>query len=88
MTTYNEYKTVKQNQDSIVTELSVKLNSFAKYDNGAIIDEVRNSIEFKTVKMQFDIEFSKLQNINIYGNKNYKKQLDAERKAKRALRYA
>jgi hypothetical protein len=88
MTTYNEYKTVKQNQDSIVTELSAKLNSFAKYDNGAIIDEVRNSIEFKTVKMQFDIEFSKLQNINIYGNKNYKKQLDAERKAKRALRYA
>jgi hypothetical protein len=88
MTTYNEYKTVKQNQDSIVTELSVKLNSFAKYDNGAIIDEVRNSIEFKTVKMQFDIEFSKLQNINIYGNKNYKKQLDAERKTKRALRYA
>ena len=88
MTTYNEYKTVKQNQDSIVNELSAKLKCFPKHSNGAIIDEVRNSIEFKTVKMQFDIEFKKLQNINIYGNKNYKKQLDAERKAKRALRYA
>jgi hypothetical protein len=84
MTTYNEFKAIKTTQDNLVSELQNKINSLPKEGNGLVVESIRITKEYKELSISLNTEFKKLQNINIYGQKNFKKEIDAERKAKRA----
>jgi len=84
MTTYNEFKANKTTQDNLVSELQNKINSLPKEGNGLVVESIRMTKEYKELSISLNTEFKKLQNINIYGQKNFKKEIDAERKAKRA----
>jgi hypothetical protein len=84
MTTYNEFKTIKTNQDNLVSDLQNKINSLPKEGNGLVIESIRMTKEYKQLSISLNTEFKKLQNINSFGQKNFKKEIDAERKAKRA----
>jgi hypothetical protein len=84
--TYREYKEVKSKQDTIVDQLSDKLNSYTKGAFGMVEESVRMSKEYKTIKMQYSIEFKKLQNINSFGVKTFKKEIRKEHEEKRNQR--
>ena len=83
MITYNEYKEIKSKQDAIVDQLSDKLNSFPKGEFGMVVESIRMSDEYKSIKNQFSKEFKKIQDINSFGAKNFKKEIRAEYEAKR-----
>jgi hypothetical protein len=84
MTTYNEFKAIKTTQDNLVSELQNKINSLPKEGNGLVVENIRMTKEYKDLSISLNTEFKKLQNINIFGQKNFKKEIDTERKAKRA----
>lgn len=87
MTTYNEYKTIKMTQDTLVSELTVSINKYPKDVTGMVVENIRNSSEYKSLRLQLENEFKKLQNINIFGLKNFNKEITKERKEKRNKRY-
>lgn len=87
MTTYNEYKAIKTVQNTLVTELSTIINKLPKDSTGMIQENIRMTEEYKSLNIQFEREFKKLQDINIFGNKNFKKEISKERKEKRKERY-
>lgn len=86
MNTYSEYKEVKRKQDAIVDMLSDKLNSFPKGLLGMTEESVRMSDEYKALKLQYSKEFKKIQDINSYGMKNFKKEIYKEYEEKRKQR--
>jgi hypothetical protein len=69
MKTYNEFKTIKTNQDNLVSELQNKINSLPKEGNGLVIESIRMTMEYKQLLISLSTEFKKLQNINSYGQK-------------------
>lgn len=79
MNTYTEYLEIKNKQNSIVDELSDKLNSYPKGEFGLIEDRIRQSDEFKEVHNNFKKQFNILQNINKEGVKKFKKEIQANR---------
>lgn len=87
MKTFNEYKETRNNQESIVNALSLQLNSFEKDNTGMVIESIRMTNEYKALKNNFNVEYNKLQNITIYGVRNFKKELTKERKEKRGQRF-
>lgn len=86
MNTYSEYKEQKSKQDAIVDQLSDKLNSYPTGDFGMVIESVRMSDEYKSLKLQYAKEFKKIQNINSFGMKNFKKEICKEYEEKRKQR--
>ena len=85
MKDFNEYKEIRDKQDKIVTELSIKLNSFQKNELGMIVESVRMCDDFKAIKKSFTIEFNKLQDINKLGSKLFRKEIKNEQSEKRKL---
>ena len=86
MKTYSEYKEVKVKQDAIVDMLSGKLNSYPKGVFGMVEECIRMSDEYKTLKLKYSKEFKKLQDINSYGIKKFKKEIQKEHEEKRKQR--
>lgn len=80
--TYREFKLIKSELDNKVTELSEKLNSFPKGEFGLTPDEIKFSSEFRALKAEFNVVFQKLQQLNEFGVKAFKKEMKEERKAK------
>lgn len=85
METYSEYKQLKAAQNIIVDELSDKLNSFEKYNNGMVIESVRLSDNFKKINSKYLKEFKKLQEINKQGMRLFKKDIRKEYEDRRKL---
>ena len=83
MKNYSEYKEVKSKQDAIVDVISDKLNSYPKGAFGMTEESVRMSDEYKALKLQYAKEFKKIQDINSFGMKNFKKEINKEREEKR-----
>ena len=81
MNTYNDFRTAQAAQNTIVYALGDKLNAFPKNENGL----VEMTPEYRIVKAKFDAEFKKLQSINSFGVKNFKKEIAQARKVKRGL---
>lgn len=80
--TYFEFKQNIELQNNIVNEIENSFKSFLKGQFGLVSDEDKNSKEYKELKKKFDIEFKKLQEINLYGMKNFKKEQKKERDLK------
>lgn len=80
MTTYNDFRTAQATQNTIVNALGDQLNTFPKNENGL----VEMTPEYRIVKTKFDAEFKKLQSINSFGVKNFKKEIAQARKQRRA----
>lgn len=78
MMTYTYYKEIKIKQDSIVDLLSDKLNSFPKEKYGLVIENIRASDEYCKLKKEYNLEFKKLQTINSFIVKNFKKEVRNE----------
>lgn len=85
MKDFNEYKELKEKQDKIVSELSIKLNSFSKNEFGMVVENIRMSDDFNVIKKSFTIEYKKLQDINKLGLKLFKKEIKNEQSEKRKL---
>lgn len=85
MKDFNEYKELKEKQDKIVSELSIKLNSFPKNEFGMVVENIRMSDDFNSIKKSFTIEYKKLQDINKLGSKLFKKEIKNEQSEKRKL---
>ena len=85
MKDFNEYKEIRDKQEIIVSELSIKLNSFQKNEFGMVVESVRMSDDFKAIKKSFTIEFNKLREINKLGSKLFKKEIKNEQNEKRKL---
>lgn len=86
MNTYSEYKEVKSKQDAIVDALSDRLNSHPKGLLGMTEESVRMSDEYKALKHLFAKAFKKLQDINSFGMKNFRKEICKEHEEKRKQR--
>ena len=86
MNTYSEYKEVKSKQEAIVDMLSDKLNSYPKGAFGMTEESIRMSDEYKALKAQYAKEFKKIQDINSFGMKNFKKEIRKEYEEKRIQR--
>lgn len=78
MISFSEYKKIKREQDKIVSCLEGKLNEYPKEMSGMVIEHIRTSDEYRKIKSQFNIEFKKLQNINTFGMKFFKKEIRQE----------
>ena len=85
MKNYNEYKEMKEKQETIVFDLSNKLNSFPKNELGMTVENIRRHDEFKAIQNLYSIEFKKLQDLNKLGSNLFKKELANERNEKRKL---
>lgn len=85
MKDFNEYKELKEKQYKIVSELSIKLNSFPKNEFGMVVENIRMSDDFKSIKKSFTIEYKKFQDINKLGSKLFKKEIKNEQSEKRKL---
>ena len=86
MKTYTEYKELQGKQNTIVNQLSDKLNSYPKGIFGLIEDSVRMSEDFKNTKSSYHIEFNKLRSINQIGMKKFKKEIQKAHNEKRKIR--
>jgi Na+/phosphate symporter len=76
--TYDSFKQAKNQQNQIVDNLSDMLNSFPRGNMGLTPDHIKNSDEYRKIKSQYTKEFSKLQQINQQGIKQYKKEIRKE----------
>lgn len=83
MKTYSEYKDLQCKQNTIVDMLSDKLNSYPKGPFGMVEESVRVSDEFRSVNSSFHKEFKKLQEINRFGMKMFKKEIRKSYEEKR-----
>lgn len=77
--TYAEYKSIKANQNTLVDSLSSEINAFDTNEMGLVKDEIRNTTEYRTLKNTLNREFKKLQEINTFGTKNFKKEMALDR---------
>lgn len=77
--TFEKFLEIKENSNARVDLLSTALNSFPKEANGKVLEKFRTHENFIKMKKNFQTEFKKLREINIYGNKVFKKELKAER---------
>lgn len=73
MKTFIELLEEKKSIDTKVDYYDNCLKKF-KTKNGLIPDNIRFSETFKTYKIGFDIWFKKLQDINVFINRNYKNE--------------
>lgn len=80
--TFEMAKTEKNNWQTLVDQTSKILNSFPKNEIGLVPDEVKNSPEFKSAKIDYWVAFYKLRQFNLYYIKNFKTQINQERKNK------
>lgn len=62
------------------------LNTFPRLENGLTPDNVRALPEWKAAKLAYDVAFKKMQDINSYIGKHYKKERSAYYQAKRELK--
>ena len=72
--TYLECLESKKGIDKKVNHFSDMLNSFPIEKSGLISDIYRKSSEYIEYKKQFNFWFSQLRQINLYINRNYKKE--------------
>lgn len=68
---FEKFLEIKQEVNQRVDELSKKLQSFPRENNGM----VKNSRQFKSIKSDFDFHFKRLREINTFGNTYFKKEL-------------
>ena len=72
--TYLQCMESKKGIDKKVNHFSDMLNSFPTEKSGLISDIYRKSSEYIEYKKQFNFWFSQLRQINLYINRNYKKE--------------
>lgn len=80
---YEDYKNAEKKQNVVVDKAGKKLNSYEKQKDGRVTEEVRISDQYKKDSIVFNKEFKKLQDINIIGNKLFKKEKAADHALKR-----
>ena len=78
--TYNEAKEIKKLIDEKCNVLSKKLNSFPKGDMGLVVEEIRLSNEYQSIKREFEKSFKELQEFNKWFMKRFKKEYAKERR--------
>jgi len=89
MKTFNELLEDKKAIEKIVNIYDLELKNFCKKESnssGLIGDEMRKSKVFITAKNGFDVWFKKLQDINVFINRNYKKENREYHKQQRFLK--
>lgn len=74
-TTYQQYKERKENQNILVDSIEAKLKVLPKNEMGLVLDEIKQTNEYKILVNTFKTEFAKLQIINQNGNKLFKKEI-------------
>ena len=72
--TYLQCMESKKGIDKKVNHFSDMLNSFPTEKSGLISDIYRKSSEYIEYKKQFTFWFNQLRQINLYINRNYKKE--------------
>ena len=86
LTTYEEYKILKANQDAIVDDLSNKLNRYPKGEMGLVVlSSGLEREEFNKIRLEFKIAFNNLRALNGIGVKKFKKQIQEDQANKRKL---
>jgi hypothetical protein len=86
MKTFEELLQEKQGIEKVVNIYDAELKAFAKKNtdkSGLIGEAMRKSLSYSTAKKNFDIWFKKLQEINVFINRNYKKENREYQKEKR-----
>ena len=83
MYTYEQGKATEAELIREVDKWDLELQKFPRGIMGLIPDEVRRSEEFQQAKRQFDYAFSKQRLFSAGFTKRYKKEILAERAAKR-----
>jgi hypothetical protein len=80
---YEGFKAARAVVDAEVDSASKELKKFPRGNMGLTPDDVKNSPEFKSTKRAYDVAFKKLQTLNKTYVKRFKKELAADRKARR-----
>ena len=81
--TYTEYKSIKAKYNKMLDELTEKLNSFAKYGDGRITDEVQKRPEFVQLKKTYNFTFEQYRRfISLKESKVYAKKMYQEKRNK------
>lgn len=83
---YQEFKAAQKAQLLKVDEATETLLQFPRELNGLVNDATRATPEFQQANKIFKTEFKTLQDINREGAKLFKKEMLAERQAKRLKR--
>lgn len=86
MKTFTEILEEKKAIEKVVNIYDAELKAFAKENadkSGLIGDAMRKSLSYKTAKKGFDVWFKKLQDINVFINRNFKKENREYQKQKR-----
>ena len=81
--TYTEYKSIKAKYNKILDELTDKLNSFLKYPDGRITDEVQKRPEFLQLKKTYNFTLEQYRRFNsLKESKEYAKKMYQEKRNK------
>ncbi len=81
--TYTEYKSIKAKYNKMLDELTEKLNSFPKYPDGRITDEVQKRPEFLQLKKTYNFTFEQYRRFNsLKESKEYAKKMYQEKRNK------
>lgn len=86
MKTFEQLLEEKQAIEKVVAIYDAELKAFAKENadkSGLIGDAMRKSLSYSTAKKYFDVWFKKLQDINVFINRNFKKENREYQKEKR-----
>jgi hypothetical protein len=78
---YQEYKQKQTELMELTDSLGNELNQLPK-SNGLILDEIKITENYKTLKLNYNKAFKELQDLNTFGMKHFKKEKQAERNLK------
>jgi hypothetical protein len=82
---YAAAKEIQSKLDARVSQASDALNTLPKLGNGLTPDAVKLSPEYRTAKQDFDAAFSALRAFNAKYTVAFRKELRADRLARRAV---
>lgn len=81
--TFTEYKSIKAKYNKMLDELSGKLNSFPKYPDGRVTEEVQKRPEFIQLKKTYNFAFQQYRRFNsLKESKMYAKKMLQEKRNK------
>ena len=85
--TYLQAKAIKEEMNDKLNILEAKLKEFqVAGGNGFVPDALRNTPEYKNVKIKFDKLFIEFQQFNKVFVKEFKKEIAKERRSRRVQR--
>jgi hypothetical protein len=82
-TSYVEAKRVRDEVEGESKTASAALRVFPRLANGLVPDAVKVSPEYRTAKARFDTAFARERAVNEWLNKNFEKEVRAERASRR-----